>query len=138
MPAVVLQSPVMDMHSPALASLARLPLNGQIHTPPGSDHSRNDISAPPPSSPSLVTAVQRVAPAQYTLDPALKERSPDNIDPALSPSNGSLSAPAKPPCANCGAFSTPLWRRDGEGKAVCNACGESTLATFLLRDGRAH
>lgn len=58
-----------------------------------------------------------------TLAPILNNL-PDQLPPKdLSP-RGSTHQ-----CSICGVTTTPLWRRDPNGKAICNACGELTFDT---------
>jgi len=57
----------------------------------------------------------------------------DSINPeelsfvsAAPPQGAVVGARSQGPCANCRTYDTPLWRRDGEGNSICNACGELT------------
>ncbi|EPQ56710.1 iron transporter biosynthesis regulating transcription factor, partial [Gloeophyllum trabeum ATCC 11539] len=38
-------------------------------------------------------------------------------------------------CSNCGTTNTPLWRRDGDGKLICNACGKHSFRPCLSLGG---
>lgn len=122
---VVLDSPVMNMHNPALSSISRLQFNGHIHTPPSSDHSRNDEASPLASTAPLPPVQARNTSSPFPLDPALRERNGENVDPANG-QNGP-SANSELACTNCGTVTTPQWRRGDDGKSICNACGEYCL-----------
>lgn len=78
-------------------------------------HRRQQVTAPPSCPPPLYL--------HYSTEKRSNTCAMSDSNKDFDQQGLGLSLSYNRLCSNCGATSTPLWRRNPEGKYLCNACG---------------
>lgn len=129
---VVLEPPIMNFHHNSLSPLPKMQYSPTV--PAHLDSLRGDSassSLPPASLNRSGSYLSSHSASGFDREPPYDQ---DSMTSSFEASNNGPLC-----CANCGIQTTPLWRRDGDGKSICNACGKQALLhsdTHLLSLGR--
>lgn len=115
---VALEPPAaMPFHQSGISSLSRLQLS------PTASSSLNNLRSE--SSPSSYSAPDSLHAALHRAGAfSAPDREASDHDGIINSNSNGDANTSSLHCANCNTTKTPLWRRDADGKLICNACGK--------------